>query len=51
MQSAFLGVLFDQVERAGATLLMVSHDERLGGRFGRVVSMADIAVYSREGAP
>ena len=45
-QAAFLNLLFDQVEDAGATLLMVSHDRRLGDRFDRVVDLADIAAVS-----
>lgn len=41
-QSAFLDVLFERVAEAGATLLMVSHDERLSGRFDRVASLLEI---------
>jgi putative ABC transport system ATP-binding protein len=41
-QASFLDLLFDQVGAAGATLVMVSHDERLAARFDRVVALADI---------
>ncbi|WP_103763377.1 ABC transporter ATP-binding protein [Roseovarius confluentis] len=46
-QDAFLGILFDQIAAAGSSLLMVSHDERLGARFDRVVRLADIASVER----
>ena len=49
-QDAFLGLLFAQCHAAGTTLLMVSHDERLGGRFDRVVQLSDIASTAREAA-
>ncbi len=42
-QAAFLDLLFDQVRAHDTTLLIVSHDARLGERFDRVVQMADIA--------
>jgi putative ABC transport system ATP-binding protein len=35
----FLTLLFEEVARAGATLLMVSHDATLGGRFDRQVRL------------
>jgi putative ABC transport system ATP-binding protein len=38
----FLDLLFIQVERAGASLIMVSHDRGLGGEFSRVVHLPDI---------
>ena len=41
-QDAFLDLLFDQTAAAGATLIMVSHDERLAERFDRTVELADI---------
>ena len=41
-QNSFLKVLFDQVSRVGASLLMASHDERLGERFDRVVRLEDL---------
>ena len=49
-QDAFLALLFDQVAGAGSSLLMVSHDERLGARFDRVVRMADIVTTHRAAA-
>ncbi|MCE0504985.1 ATP-binding cassette domain-containing protein [Roseivivax sp. GX 12232] len=42
-QDSFLGLMFDRLEATGASLLMVSHDERLGTRFDRVVRLAEIA--------
>lgn len=49
-QSAFLDLLFEQVKGHGTTLLMVSHDPRLGERFDRVVTMDDIARIERQAA-
>ena len=49
-QSAFLDLLFDQVRAYGTTLLMVSHDPRLGERFDRVIAMKDIAQIERQAA-
>ncbi len=49
-QSAFLDLLFAQVRAHGTTLLMVSHDPRLGARFDRVVAMKDIAHIERQAA-
>jgi putative ABC transport system ATP-binding protein len=49
-QSAFLDLLFDQVRAHGTTLLMVSHDPRLGDRFDRVIAMEDIAQIERQAA-
>jgi putative ABC transport system ATP-binding protein len=42
-QDAFLELLFAEVSDAGATLIMVSHDETLAPRFDRVLRLADIA--------
>ena len=42
-QDAFLDLLFAEVAAAGATLIMVSHDESLAPRFDRVLRLADIA--------
>ena len=42
-QDSFLSLLFDRIAATGSSLLMVSHDERLGGRFDRVVRLSDIA--------
>ena len=46
-QQAFLDLLFADCEAAGATLIMVSHDESLSGRFSRVAALTDIARTSR----
>ncbi|MEM7544137.1 MAG: ATP-binding cassette domain-containing protein [Pseudomonadota bacterium] len=46
-QAAFVDTLFTHVEAAGASLLMVSHDERLAGRFDRAVRIDDIARIER----
>ncbi len=48
-QDAFLTLLFEQVDAAGSTLLMVSHDDRLGSRFDRTVDLSEIAHVSRDG--
>jgi len=48
-QQAFLDLLFADIDVAGATLIMVSHDESLSSRFTRVVSLTDIAKTSRTG--
>jgi putative ABC transport system ATP-binding protein len=42
-QQAFLDVLFTQVREAGATLIMVSHDQSLAPLFDRVVPLDKIA--------
>ena len=47
-QSAFLDLLFEQVQAHGTTLLMVSHDPRLGERFDQVVAMENIARIERQ---
>ena len=49
-QSTFLDLLFEQVKAHDTTLLMVSHDPRLGARFDRVVSLRDIAQIERRAA-
>ena len=46
-QAAFLELLFAQTDAANATLLMVSHDDRLAARFDRVVAVSDIARTAR----
>jgi len=46
-QDTFLGLLFDRIATTGSSLLMVSHDERLGARFERVVHLSDIAKTER----
>ena len=41
-EAKFLDLLFAQVEEAGSTLIMVSHDEALGPRFDQVMQLSDI---------
>ncbi len=49
-QDIFLSLLFDRVAEAGSALLMVSHDERLGDRFDRVIRLEDIVTTERAAA-
>lgn len=49
-QASFLDLLFTQCAAANSTLLMVSHDERLGPRFDRCIRMEDIATLTRKAA-
>ncbi|MEP4432261.1 MAG: ABC transporter ATP-binding protein [Hyphomicrobiales bacterium] len=49
-QAAFLDLLFQQTTAHSTSLLMVSHDPRLGNRFDRVVRMEDIAQIERTAA-
>lgn len=49
-QAAFLDLLFAQIASHRTSLLMVSHDPRLGERFDRVVHMEDIAQVERAAA-
>ncbi len=46
-QDEFLSLLFEEIAEAGSGLLMVSHDERLAGRFDRVVRLQDFAKIER----
>ncbi len=46
-QAAFLDLLFAQTKAQGTSLLMVSHDPRLGARFDRVIEMSEIAQIER----
>jgi putative ABC transport system ATP-binding protein len=41
-QATFLNLLFAQARASGSTLLMVSHDARLGTHFDRMVQMSDV---------
>ena len=41
-REAFLDLLFQECERAGATLVFVSHDRTLEGKFSRTISLPDI---------
>ena len=46
-QDTFLGLLFERIATTKSSLLMVSHDERLGARFDSVVRLSDIAQTKR----
>jgi putative ABC transport system ATP-binding protein len=48
-QDTFLALLFDVVAEAGATLVMVSHDETLAPRFSRVAALDGVARIERDG--
>lgn len=48
-QGAFLDLMFAQLDAAGASLLMVSHDDRIGARFDRVLDLSDVAQITRDG--
>lgn len=48
-QGVFLDLLFAQLDAAGASLVMVSHDDRIGARFDRVLNLADIAQVTQGG--
>ena len=50
-QIAFLDLLSAETAAAGSTLVMVSHDQSLGTRFDRVLSLTDIAVTGRRTRP
>jgi putative ABC transport system ATP-binding protein len=50
-QSAFLDLLFTEATEAGASLVMVSHDESLAGRFDRVMRIDEIAAFGWKGGP
>ncbi|MEO0938924.1 MAG: ATP-binding cassette domain-containing protein [Pseudomonadota bacterium] len=41
-QAAFMDLMFGQLDRTGAALLMVSHDERLAPRFDRVLRIEEV---------
>lgn len=49
-QDTFLELLFRQTQEAGSAVLMVSHDERLGNRFDRVIRLEDIVKTERAAA-
>ncbi len=49
-QAAFLDLLFAQTKAHETSLLMVSHDPRLGERFDRVIRMEEIAQIDRTAA-
>ena len=47
-QLAFLDLLFAEAEAAGASVIMVSHEEELGTRFDRVLRLDEIARLGTE---
>ncbi|MDA0369847.1 MAG: ATP-binding cassette domain-containing protein [Proteobacteria bacterium] len=49
-QASFLDLLFHQTSEAKSTLVMVSHDERLGVNFDRVIDLGTIVRAQTEGA-
>jgi putative ABC transport system ATP-binding protein len=49
-QAAFLDLLFSETREAGATLIMVSHDESLASRFDRVLRLDEIVVAWQKGS-
>jgi len=49
-QDAFLDLLFAEATEAGASVIMVSHEETLGSHFDRVLRLEDIAVATRSAA-
>ena len=49
-QDAFLDLLFTQAETQGTSVVLVSHDERLGPRFDRILHMEEIAEFKRGAA-
>ncbi len=49
-QQAFLDLLFAELDAAGASLIMVSHEESLGTRFDRVLRLDEIASTTRGAA-
>ena len=42
MRDSFLKLLFDECEKFGITLIFVSHDQELGRKFDRIVSLKEI---------
>jgi putative ABC transport system ATP-binding protein len=50
-QAAFLDLLFAEGAQAGATLIMVSHDESLAPRFDQVMRLDEIAVCHQGAGP
>lgn len=49
-QDAFLDLLFTQAQTQATSVVMVSHDERLGPRFDRILHMEEIAEFKRGAA-
>lgn len=42
LRDEFVALLFESAQSAGSSVLMVSHDRAMGGRFDRVVDLRDI---------
>ena len=49
VREAFLALLMEEVDKAGATLVFVSHDTRLEPAFGRTLALAEINRAAPEG--
>ena len=49
-QDSFLDLLFTQAQTQGTSVVLVSHDERLGPRFDRILHMEEIAEFKRGAA-
>ena len=49
-QDAFLDLLFTQAQTQGTSVVLVSHDEKLGPRFDRILHMEEIAEFKRGAA-
>jgi len=49
-QLAFLDLLFAEADAAGASVIMVSHEQELGSLFDRVLRLDEIAVSERRAA-
>lgn len=47
-QEKFMQLLFEEAEKTGASLIMVSHDKRLAKRFDRVLALEDLCRISPE---
>jgi len=47
-QAKFMQLLFEEAEKTGASLIMVSHDNRLAKRFDRVLALEDLCRISPE---
>ena len=48
-QAGFLDLLFEQIAAAGATLVMVSHDDTLAERFDQVLQLGDVVEHVSRG--
>ena len=48
-QERFLNLLFDQLANSGSSLLMVSHDRRIGSMFDEVIELGDVVTVRGDG--